>query len=220
LSEIGRRIPVQPVSCVRTFKDYQAVRSPCHDGTSDAWRSRVEACAGLESAFAALAAGDADALADLYARAGAEIFGLALWRTGSRDDAADVVQDVFVKLMAERGRLAAVRRPRAWLLTVAHRCALDIVRRRRCGVSLVEPEGLDDLLEPLLEEPDRKVDAARLSTLLHSLPDAQREALYLRHFVELSFRDIGAVTGVSLFTAATRYRLGLDRLRRRLRVRA
>jgi alkylation response protein AidB-like acyl-CoA dehydrogenase len=39
LSEIGRRIPVQPVSCVRTFKDYQAVRSPCHDGTSDAWRS-------------------------------------------------------------------------------------------------------------------------------------------------------------------------------------
>jgi RNA polymerase sigma-70 factor, ECF subfamily len=171
----------------------------------------------LGSVFTALAAGDADALTDLYARAGAEIFGLALWRTGSREDAADVVQDVFVKVMANRARLAAVRRPRAWLLTVAHRCAIDLVRRRRANAPALR-DGPDDLLEPVLEEPDRRVDAARLSALLHSLPAAQREALYLRHFAELTFRDIGAVTGVSLFTAATRYRLGIERLRRRLGV--
>jgi RNA polymerase sigma-70 factor, ECF subfamily len=112
-----------------------------------------------------------------------------------------------------------VRRPRAWLLTVAHRCAIDVVRRRHAS----EPAGerrSDALLEPepLLEQPDRRIDAGRLSALLHSLPAQQREALYLRHFAELTFRDIGAVTGVSLFTAATRYRLGIERLRRRLGV--
>jgi RNA polymerase sigma-70 factor (ECF subfamily) len=173
----------------------------------------------LGGVFAALAAGDADALADLYGRAGAEIFGLALWRTGSREDAADVVQDVFVKVMADRGRLAAVRRPRAWLLTVAHRCALDVVRRRHASAPALRDEP-DDLVDsqPVLEEPERRVDAGRLSALLHSLPAAQRETLYLRHFTELTFRDIGAVTGVSTFTAATRYRLGIERLRRRLGV--
>ena len=168
---------------------------------------------GLERAFAALAAGEPGALADLYAWCGADLFGLALWRTGSRDDAADVVQEVFVKLMADRARLADVERPRAWLLAIAHRCAVDVVRRRR-----PEVEATDDLVMPKGAEPDRQVDAARLSALLHRLPAAQREALYLRHFAELSFREIGRTTGVSTFTAATRYRLGIERLRRRLGV--
>jgi RNA polymerase sigma-70 factor (ECF subfamily) len=168
----------------------------------------------LEHIFAALAAGEAGALADLYARCGADLFGLALWRTGSRDDAADVVQDVFVKVMADPSRLAAVRRPRAWLLAVAHRCAVDLVRGRRDREASV----LDHLVLPVAEDPGRRVDGERLSALLHRLPAAQREALYLRHFAELSFRDIGRITGVSTFTAATRYRLGLERLRRRLGV--
>src|SRR5688572_16048191 len=167
----------------------------------------------LEVVFAALAAGEPGALADLYAHASADVFGLALWRTGSREDAADVVQDVFVKLMADPARLATVRRPRAWLLAVTHRCAVDVVRKRREQV----PPG-DDLVLPVDEEPGRRVDGARLSALLHRLPAAQREALYLRHFAELPFREIGRITGVSTFTAATRYRLGIERLRRRLRV--
>jgi RNA polymerase sigma-70 factor (ECF subfamily) len=168
---------------------------------------------GLERAFAALAAGEPHALADLYAWCGADLFGLALWRTGSREDAADVVQEVFVKLMGDRARLADVERPRAWLLAIAHRCAIDVVRRRRAEV-----EPTDDLVAPGGSDLDDRVDAGRLTRLLHRLPAAQREALYLRHFVELSFRDIGRITGVSTFTAATRYRLGIERLRRRLGV--
>jgi RNA polymerase sigma-70 factor (ECF subfamily) len=167
----------------------------------------------LDRVFAALAAGEPGALADLYANSGAEIFGLALWRTGSRDDAADVVQTVFLKLMADPARLAGVRRPRSWLLSVAHRCALDVLRRRR-----PDAPALDDLVVPVEEEPGRRVDGARLTALLHLLPAEQRETLYLRHFADLSFRDIGRITGVSTFTAATRHRLGIARLRRRLGV--
>jgi RNA polymerase sigma-70 factor (ECF subfamily) len=170
---------------------------------------------GIEGAFAALAAGEPDALAALYAASAADLFGLALWRTGSREDAADVVQDVFVKVMADPRRLAAVRRPRAWLLAVAHRCAVDVARRRRAE----GPNPADDLVLPVVEQPGRRVDGARLSALLHRLPPPQREALYLHHFAELTFREIGRITGVPTFTAATRYRLGLARLRRLLGVR-
>jgi RNA polymerase sigma-70 factor (ECF subfamily) len=195
---------------------WDAILSGTGDSCLVLSRPALQAAAenALERAFATLVAGEPEALANLYACCGGELFGLALWRTGSRDDAADVVQDVFVKLMADPAQLASVRRPRAWLLAVTHRCAIDVVRRRR---SESAPPS-DELVLPATEDPGRRVDGSRLSALLHRLPPAQRETLYLRHFAELSFRDIGRVTGVSTFTAATRYRLGIERLRRSLGV--
>ena len=50
--------------------------------------------------------------------------------------------------------------------------------------------------------------------MLKDLPPPQREALYLRHFAGLTFAQIGRVAGVPTFTAASRYRLGIRRLRR------
>ena len=156
----------------------------------------------------ALAAGDLDALGAVYDLAGAELFGLALWRTASRQDAEDVVQEVFVRLTRSGARLAGVRRPRAYLLAMAHRAALDLLRRRR----RTEPVS-DALLAPAAADPAAAADAERVTALLRRLPDAQREAVFLRHFAGLSFAEIGIATGVPVFTAASRYRLGLARLR-------
>ena len=167
----------------------------------------------LERAFGAVAGGDLDALTALFDACADDLFGLALWRTGSREDAADVVQEVFVTLARRAGRLGHVRKPRAYLLRMAHRAAVDVVRRRRASVELS-----DDLLEPTTPNPETTADAARLSGLVRRLPDAQREAVWLRHFAELSFAEIGATTGVPIFTAASRYRLGIRRLRKMLGV--
>ena len=60
------------------------------------------------------------------------------------------------------------------------------------------------------------MDADRATAALSQLPTAQREAVYLHHFAGLAFREIGRVTGVPTFTAASRYRLGIARLRRAL----
>jgi RNA polymerase sigma-70 factor (ECF subfamily) len=168
----------------------------------------------LERAFSAVAAGDLDALAQLFDASADELFGLALWRTGSREDAADAVQEVFVRLARRAGRLRHVRDPRAYLLAMAHSAAVDILRRRRRAVELT-----DDLLEPAVPDHERVADTARLSALLGRLPAAQREAVWLRHFAELSFAEIGEATGVPIFTAASRYRLGIRRLRKLLGVR-
>lgn len=173
-----------------------------------------EADGPLEAVFAELASGSHDALDALYRLCAPRIYGLALWRTGCREDAEGVLQDVFVKLMGMGSRLETVRKPRAFLLTLAHNQAVDRLRRRRTSA---EPS--DTLLEPVLEAPERRVDASRLSDLLRHLPPAQREVVYLRHFAELGFAEIGDITGVPTFTAASRYRLALRRLRRRLGVR-
>lgn len=140
-----------------------------------------------------------------------DLHGLALWRTGSSLDAEDALQEVFIRLAraAERGRLAGVRKPFAYLLRIAHSAAVDAVRQRtrHQGSELHE---VPELLEADLE---RAAEAGRLSRHLARLPQGQRAVVYLRHFVELRFREIGEVMGIPTFTAASRYRLALRRLR-------
>ncbi len=164
--------------------------------------------------FARLAAGDRAALGELYDLAAARLYGLALWRTGDPADAEEVVQEVFVRLAEQRDRLAGIRDPLSWLFTVTHRAAIDRVRRRL--VRAAEPIEHCDFLLAAAVDPERQLDAARASRALAELPPKQREVLYLHHFLGLSFAAIGAVVRAPLFTVASRHRLGLARLRKRL----
>ena len=162
--------------------------------------------------FADLAAGRLAALDALYDAAAPPLYGLALWRTGSQEDAADVVQDVFVRIAEQGPKLASVRNPRAWLSTVTRRIAVDLTRKRRRRTA----EPLDDY--PFLTAADghseRMLDAAQVSVLLSALPETSREIIYLRHFMGCTFAEIGQIVGVPKFTAASRYRSGIQKLRK------
>jgi RNA polymerase sigma-70 factor (ECF subfamily) len=162
--------------------------------------------------FSELAAGRAGALETLYEVASGRVFGLALWRTGSREDACDVVQDVFVRVAEQRNRLARVRDPESWLLTVAHRVAVDAVRRRERRRT--EPLESCPFLQAPGDDAMRALDAERASALMTRLPSAQREAIYLHHYAGYSFSAVGKIVGVPTFTVASRCRLGLEKLRR------
>jgi len=162
--------------------------------------------------FDDLAAGLDSALEDLYDTAARHLYGLALWRTGSQDDAADVVQDVFVKVAEQGPKLAKVKNPKGWLLTVTHRAAVDVARRR-----------IRRSAQPLEEYPfltaveggtDRMLDAVHASVLLAGMPPNLRDVIYLKHFADCTFAEIGAIVGVPTFTAASRYRKGISDLRK------
>lgn len=168
------------------------------------------------SIFAAIADGRLTALDELYELAATDVYRLALWRTGSREDAEDVVQDVFVRVAEQGVRLARVRHPRRWLLTITHRRAIDLVRQRRRRRA--EPIEEAPLLQAPPDDPDRGIEAGALSRLIARLSDTQREVLLLRHFADCTYADIGRITGVPTFTAASRHRLAIARLRRLLEV--
>jgi RNA polymerase sigma-70 factor (ECF subfamily) len=164
--------------------------------------------------FDDLAAGRMGALDDLYDLAAADVYRLALWRTGDVMDAEDVVQNVFVKVAEQGCRLARVRQPRRWLLTVARRCAVDCVRRRaRCDADELREA---PYLVALSNDPGRSADARTVSRLVDRLPPPQREVVLLRLFADCTFAAIGRITRVPTFTAASRYRLAIARLRRLL----
>ncbi|MEO8055055.1 MAG: RNA polymerase sigma factor [Acidobacteriota bacterium] len=165
----------------------------------------------LRAPFDALAAGDPAALEAVWEIAARRLYGLALWRTGSEEDARDVVQEVFVRLASRRRELRGIAEPGVWLLAVAHNAAIDSVRRR--VRHRTEPiESASHLAAPG-SDPERAAVASAASLALSRLPHAQREAVLLHHVAGCSFREIGTITGVPAFTAASRCRLALARLR-------
>jgi hypothetical protein len=82
--------------------------------------------------FQALARGNTAALEVLYDAVAAKLYGLAMWRTGSAEDAADVVHDVFVRVVDQGPRLAKVRKPKAvdrWMPPGRHGSSRSCHRR-------------------------------------------------------------------------------------------
>ena len=155
--------------------------------------------------------GDGQALDALYRATADELWGFALWRGGDSEIAADALQTVFCRLAGARPPRARIRSARAYLLAAVRRAVIDLGRRRALELDSESP-----LLVAAEESPERRADAALASRRLRQLPPRLRETVYLRHFAGLTFREIGAITHVPTFTAASRYRLGIERLRREL----
>lgn len=197
--DLARRIGVEAVTQDLPYPNSERDCRPT--GTGRKWRA----------IFDELAKGRTSALDALYDLAAQQIYGLALWRTGSRDDAADVVQDVFVRVAEQGSKLAKVRNPKSWLLTVTHRVAVDVIRFRRRRPS--DPLEEHPFLVAADDDSERVLDATRASALLASMPPKQRDVVYLRHFADCTFAEIGAIVGVPTFTAASRYRAGIAKLR-------
>jgi RNA polymerase sigma-70 factor (ECF subfamily) len=86
----------------------------------------------------------------------------------------------------------------AWIDLARHRAA-----RREEAID-------DDLVEPMSANAEGAIDVRRA---LARLPEPQREVIVLHLFNGFSFREIGHITGVSTFTAGSRYRLAIGRLR-------
>ena len=163
--------------------------------------------------LARLVSGDAQALADLYDGHAPALLRHALALVRGRGDAEDLVQAVFVKLASSGSELLGVRVPAAYLHRMLHTAWIDQERRRLRGARAVDRA--DASRESVSDSVESTLDVSRA---LGGLPAVQREAIVL-HLVEgFSFREIGRQTGVSLFTAAGRYRLGLRRLRATLQM--
>ena len=193
-----------------------AMTQRMRDTLVDGEDREAEGAGRLSGLFERLAIGRADALEEIYAACADEVHGLALWRTGSAHDAADIVQEVFVRLAARRARLGKVRNPLAYIRRMTHSVSIDLFRKR--ARRREEPLEACRFVEATGDSPERRVDAERASKLLATLPATQREVLFLRHFAGCSFAEIGRATGVPTFTAASRYRLGTRRLRQLLGV--
>jgi RNA polymerase sigma-70 factor, ECF subfamily len=166
---------------------------------------------GDHQLFVDLAAGRPEALGAVYDRHAAPLYRHALVLARRQQDAEDLVQAVFVKLATTGAMLSDVRTPASYLHRMLHTAWLDIQRRRVTGDRVV-----NDMDHESHVRPQGSAESIDIARALDALPSEQREVIVL-HLVEgFSFREVGRLTGVSLFTAAARYRLATRRLRKQL----
>jgi RNA polymerase sigma factor (sigma-70 family) len=126
-------------------------------------------------------------------------------------DAEDAAADAMLAALQAYPRLRPDSDVKAWLVTIAHRKALDALRRRRTHAV------------PVADVPDRGTDAAadpadqRLWQAVRLLPDKQRHAVTLRYVGDLAYADIAAALGTSEAAARRSAADGISTLRRTYR---
>jgi RNA polymerase sigma-70 factor (ECF subfamily) len=131
------------------------------------------------------------------------------------DDVDDVVQVVFLELWRTRVRYDPARSLEAWALSIARRRAIDHLRARPRPAAplgeLAEPPGEDgrDLAA-------RLADAAEIRGALGALPAAQREAIEMAYYGDLSQREIAERLSVPIGTIKARTARGLHAVRQML----
>jgi len=150
-------------------------------------------------------------------------------RVADREDAEDVLQDVFYEFVEAYRLMEPVERVTAWLFRVARNRIIDLFRRKSREALRNQPPALTEdgetlPLEELLPSPDAGPDAAyarsvlleELDAALDELPDEQREVFIAHELMGYSFKEIAAQTGVSLNTLLSRKHYAVLYLRERL----
>ena len=119
------------------------------------------------------------------------IFRYSYTITGDKEEAEDIVQEVFEKLWKIRDTLSTVQNEEAYVLSVTKNMALDRFRaksrRQMIALSSENDPGDDGVGEKIIEQ---KEMLQNIENLLCSLPSSQQMAVRLRHFADLSISQI------------------------------
>lgn len=166
--------------------------------------------------------GNNRALEILLTRHKDKMFSAILFLVKDKYLAEDLFQDAFIKIIETiRGnRYTEEGKFLSWAMRIAHNLCVDHFRKikRAPGLQTSDDNGIYELFN-LTEEPtDIKImqveSHQRLRLMLHQLPEEQREVIVLRHYADLSFKEIAEMTNCSINTSLGRMRYGLINMRK------
>lgn len=150
---------------------------------------------------------------------GGRVFTLAVYLLNHREEAEDVVQDVFIRLF-QRGSEVDPKRIGAWLMRVTRNCCIDLIRRRSTSKfppqAATDGRGPEDVIDGR-PRPDARLRASELGSkiqaALSGLGEPYRSVVILREIQQLTYGEISEVLNMPLNTV----RVSLYRGRRSLR---
>lgn len=172
---------------------------------------------------------DIYALEILVDRYSARLYGFLFRMTGQPEDAEDMVQEVFVRMVKSIARYEEDGRFEAWLFRIAANLARDRGRRQKRNpvVGSIDEDSTETVgdrsghpigLAPSHQDPEQRMtltqEIARLQTALNGLPTEEREVVMLRHYTDMSFAEIADLMATPLGTALARAHRGLAKLRK------
>jgi len=167
-------------------------------------------------------AGDESALECLISRHKDKVFTSILFIVKDQALAEDIFQDTFIKVIdtLRSGKYKEEGKFLPWVTRIGYNLCIDHFRRLKRAPTVTTSEGFDlfnmlDFADGNAEE-DVIMDQTRTKVrhLIDHLPEEQREVVILRHYSELSFKEIAEMTNVSINTALGRMRYALINMRK------
>ena len=169
-----------------------------------------------------VAKGDEAAFATVYDETSARVHGLVLRVLRNPAQAEEVTQEVYLEVWRRASSFDRAKgSPYAWLMTLAHRRAVDRVRSSQAATSRDESweaRTRDTHYDTTAEQATERLEAHRVRAALLELTEAQREAVGLAYLGGYTHREVAGLLDLPLGTAKTRIRDGLIRLRDQLGV--
>ena len=177
-----------------------------------------------EDLVLALGAGDTDSLGVLVTRWEQPLFRFTYRMLCRRDDARDICQETFLRILDKADRFKKGARFSTWMYQIAlNLCRDDLRRKRRWGKLVTTPDTHDNReLERYESADDPAAEAAKnevrnlVAVALNDIPRAQREVLVLKEFEGLKFREIADILDCPESTVKSRMYYGLAGLRQAL----
>lgn len=168
--------------------------------------------------------GDEAAFAELYDATASRLHGLVVRVVRDRAQSEEVTQDAYLDIWRHCTRFDPAKgSPLSWMLTIAHRKAVDRVRSAQASRArevTYETVTAEREHDSTLEQVEVRLDQQRVRRALASLTDTQRGAVELAYLGGHTHTEVAALLDIPLGTAKTRIRDGLIRLRDTLEVTA
>lgn len=161
----------------------------------------------------AVAAGDPDALQDLYRRHSQELFVFILRRLGDRQLTEETLQDVMLAVWRGAKKYRADASVRTWLYSIAHRRVLSAMRKLPAKPVEFEPDFLQSEAAGPAHQAEFRRRAAIVQSAVRKLPEHQRLAIELIYLHGLTGPEAARVLGVAVGTIKSRLNRGLKVLR-------
>lgn len=166
--------------------------------------------------------GDESVIEELLRRHKSKIFTSIYLLVKDQYLAEDIFQDAFIKVIntLRSGRYNEEGKFLPWVMRIAHNLVIDYFRKEKRTPTITSADGTDILNliqiheESAEERMLREQTHADLRKMIHFLPDEQKEVLIMRHYADLSFKEIAELTDVSINTALGRMRYALSNLRK------
>jgi RNA polymerase sigma-70 factor (ECF subfamily) len=170
-----------------------------------------------EQLLADVARGDEDAFGELYDRYAGLVYGVVRKVLRDPSQSEEVAQEVLVEAWRTASRFDTDRgSARTWLLTMAHRRAIDRVRSVQASRDRTEREGhkyIDRDHDSVSEQVETTFEHQQVRGALAQLTQLQREAVELAYYGGYTYREVAELLDTPLGTVKTRLRDGLIRLR-------
>jgi RNA polymerase sigma factor (sigma-70 family) len=166
--------------------------------------------------------GDLNALEILVIRHKDKMFTSILFLVKDKYLAEDIFQDVLIKIIdtIRGGRYTEEGKFLPWAMRIAHNLCVDHFRKvkRTPSIKTSDDRDIFEVINFTEEGADEKMmkrqSHDRVRQMLDLLPEDQREVIILRHYADLSFKEIASLTNCSINTALGRMRYGLINLRK------